>query len=133
MIYLLDTCTISDFVKGHPKVIARLRETPPSDIAISSVTRMELEYGLALNPQRTVKIGPVLEALLGEIVCLPLENAEAKAAGALRAALKKQGTPIGAYDVLIAATALVHGLVLVTSNTGEFLRVGGLNVEDWRE
>jgi tRNA(fMet)-specific endonuclease VapC len=94
---------------------------------------MEVEYGLQLNPQRGAKIGPVMEALFSRITILPFSNVEAKSAGAIHAALRKQGTPIGAYDVLIAATALVHGLVLVTSNTGEFRRVSGLNVEDWRE
>ena len=133
MIYLLDTCTISDLVKGYPQVLARFRAIPPTDFSVSSITRMEVEYGLQLNPQRGAKIGPVMEALFSRITILPFSNVEAKSAGAIRAALRKQGTPIGAYDVLIAATALVHGLTLVTSNTGEFRRVSGLNVEDWRE
>jgi tRNA(fMet)-specific endonuclease VapC len=51
----------------------------------------------------------------------------------VRAKLKVQGQPIGAYDILIAGCALVRGLVLVTSNTGEFARVAGLVIEDWRE
>lgn len=133
MIYLLDTCTVSDLVKGYPQVLARFRTIPPTDFSVSSITRMEVEYGLQLNPQRGAKIGPVMEALFSRITILPFSNVEAKSAGAIRAALRKQGTPIGAYDVLIAATALVHGLTLVTSNTGEFRRVSGLNVEDWRE
>jgi len=133
MIYLLDTCTVSDFVKGNPQVLTRFRAIPPTDFSVSSITRMEVEYGLQLNPQRGAKIGPVMEALFSRITILPFSNVEAKSAGAIRAALRKQGTPIGAYDVLIAATALVHGLILVTSNTGEFRRVSGLNVEDWRE
>lgn len=133
MIYLLDTCTVSDFVKGHPNVLARLRAMPPVDLALSSITRMEVEYGLQLNPQRGVKIGPAMEALFSTVTIIPFGDSEAKAAGAVRAALRKQGMPIGAYDVLIAATAIVHGLTLVTSNTDEFLRVSGLNVEDWRE
>ena len=133
MIYLLDTCTVSDFVKGYPQVLARFRAIPPTDFSVSSITRMEVEYGLQLNPQRGAKIGPVMEALFSRITILPFSSVEAKSAGAIRAALRKQGTPIGAYDVLIAATALVHGLILVTSNTGEFRRVSGLNVEDWRD
>ena len=133
MIYLLDTCVVSDFVKGYPQVLARFRAMPPTDLSLSSITRMEVEYGLQLNPQRRTKIGPVMEAFLSTVTTIPFNDAEAKAAGAIRAALRKQGMPIGAYDVLIAATALVHGLILVTSNTGEFLRVSGLTVEDWRE
>jgi tRNA(fMet)-specific endonuclease VapC len=52
MHYLLDTCVISDFIKGESGTTLRLRQTPPIDIAISAVTVMELRYGLALNPQR---------------------------------------------------------------------------------
>jgi hypothetical protein len=55
MRYLLDTCVISDFIKGEAGTTARLRQTPPVDIAISAVTVMELRYGLALNPQRAQK------------------------------------------------------------------------------
>ena len=50
MTYLLDTCTVSDFARGHPRVSARLRATAPSDVSVSSITRMEVEYGLKLNP-----------------------------------------------------------------------------------
>lgn len=51
----------------------------------------------------------------------------------MRAALKVKGRPIGAYDALIAGCALARGLTLVTSNTGEFTRVPGLLLQDWRE
>jgi tRNA(fMet)-specific endonuclease VapC len=49
----------------------------------------------------------------------------------MRVALARAGKPIGPYDTLIAATALEHGLTLVTHNTREFRRVEGLAVEDW--
>ena len=65
-------------------------------------------------------------------VCPPFDEADAQAAAAIRAALKTSGQPIGAYDVLIAGTGLARGLVLVTSNIGEFRRLSGLQVEDWR-
>ena len=56
---------------------------------------------------------------------------DAQAAGRIRAELKKAGTPIGAYDLLIAGQALARNLVLVTANTREFGRVHGLKFEDW--
>lgn len=132
MKYLLDTCTVSDFVKGQPGVLARIKATPPKLIAISTVTRMEIEFGMHLNPDRARKLAPVMDAFLSSISILPLEDADAKAAGAIRAALQKQGQPIGAYDVLIAGCALARGMIVVTSNLGEFERVGGLQVENWR-
>jgi tRNA(fMet)-specific endonuclease VapC len=51
--------------------------------------------------------------------------------GSIRAQLARQGTPIGPYDLQIAAIARTHGATLVTHNTGEFSRVSGLLLEDW--
>ena len=132
MKYLLDTCTVSDFVKGQPSVLARIKAISPALIAVSTLTRMEVEYGLALNADRARKLAPVLQAFFSTISTLPFEVADALAAAAIRAALKTKGQPIGAYDVLIAGTALARGLVVATSNVGEFQRIGGLQVEDWR-
>jgi tRNA(fMet)-specific endonuclease VapC len=132
MKYLLDTCTISDFVKGQPNVLARVKATQPNLIGVSALTRMEVDYGLALNTERAKKLAPILDAFFSTIVTLPFDEADAQAAAAIRAALKTQGQPIGAYDVLIAGTGLARGLVVVTSNVGKFKRVSGLQVEDWR-
>jgi tRNA(fMet)-specific endonuclease VapC len=132
MKYLLDTCTVSDFVKGHTNVLARVKTTPPNLIAVSALTRTEVDYGLALNAERARKLAPVLDAFFSAIATLPFDEADAQAAAAIRAALKTKAQPIGAYDVLIAGTALARGLVVVTSNVSEFKRVSGLQVEDWR-
>jgi tRNA(fMet)-specific endonuclease VapC len=132
MKYLLDTCTVSDFVKGHPTVLARIKATTPNLIAVSALTRMEVDYGLALNAERARKLAPLLDAFFATIATLPFDVADAQATAAIRAALKTRRQPIGACDALIAGTGLARGLVVVTSNVGEFKRVGGLQVEDWR-
>ena len=132
MKYLLDTCTVSDFVKGQPNVLARVKATSPTLIAVSALTRMEVDYGLALNAERARKLVVVLDTFFSTIATQTFDEADAKAAAAIRAALNTQGQPIGAYDALIAGTALARGLVVVTSNVGEFKRVSGLQVEDWR-
>ncbi len=132
MKYLLDTCVVSDIVKGHERTLARVKSTAPSLIAVSTVTRMEVDYGLALNAVRARKIAAALDAFFASITTLPFDEIDAKAAAQIRAALKPKGQPIGAYDALIAGTAVARGLVVVTSNTDEFERVGALQVEDWR-
>ena len=132
MKYLLDTCTVSDFVKGQPGVLARIKATPPSLFAVSVVTRMEIEFGLQLNPERARKLGPILDSVLNAITTLPLSEADAIAAAGIRVALQRRGQPIGPYDILIAGCGLARGLILVTSNTGEFERVCGLLLENWR-
>jgi tRNA(fMet)-specific endonuclease VapC len=133
MRYLLDTCVISDFIKGEAGTQARLKKTPPVDIAISTITVMELRYGLVLNPQRAQKVEAAISSLLSSITILPFGIAEAEHAAQIRAVLKSQGQPIGAYDVLIAATALQHRLIMVTANQREFERVPGLVTENWRQ
>ncbi len=132
MRFLLDTCTVSDFVKGVPSVVQRTRQTEPRLLAVSVVTRMEIDFGLALNPERARKIAPLLEDFFSVVATLDVGIADAQAAASLRAGLRQQGRPIGAYDVLIAGTAMARGLIVVTSNASEFERIAGLRVENWR-
>jgi tRNA(fMet)-specific endonuclease VapC len=54
--YLFDTCVISDFIKGEESTLKRLKYVFPTDIFILSLTVMEVKYGLAINPQRAIKI-----------------------------------------------------------------------------
>lgn len=132
MLRLLDTCTVSDVVCGVEPVLRRLKATSPASLAVSSVTVMEVEYGLALRPEVARQARPLLTDLFRALTVAPYETLDAEQTAELRARLRRAGTPIGAYDALIAGTALAHGWVLVTSNTGEFARVPGLQLEDWR-
>ncbi|MBD2212512.1 type II toxin-antitoxin system VapC family toxin [Nostoc linckia FACHB-104] len=130
--YLLDTCVVSDFVKGEENTLKKLKSIPPTQIFISSLTVMEVKYGLAINPDKAVKIQPLIETFLKAITILPFGSTEADQAAQIRSILKIAGSPIGAYDVLIAATALTHNHIVVTSNIREFQRVPSLQIENWR-
>jgi tRNA(fMet)-specific endonuclease VapC len=129
--YLLDTNVLSDFARGQPAVMARLRQEAPSMLAVSVVTEMEVEYGLARSATVTPRLRETMRTLLNTISVLPFEREDARVAAQLRANLNSQGTPIGAYDLLLAASALRRGLRIVTHNAREFTRVGGLGLEDW--
>jgi len=129
--YLLHTNVLSDFVRGEQSVMARLRQEAPPQVAVSVVTEMEVEYGLARNPNLAPRVREAMRMLLNTISVLPFEREDARVAAQLRASLNTQGTPIGAYDVLLAACALRRGLKIVTHNAREFARVGGLGLEDW--
>jgi tRNA(fMet)-specific endonuclease VapC len=94
---------------------------------------MELRYGLKLNPQRAQKIEPMMTSFLSSVTVLPFDNPASEKAAEIRAVLKTLGQPIGAYDVLIAATALQHQLIMVTANQREFERVPNLQTENWRQ
>jgi tRNA(fMet)-specific endonuclease VapC len=130
--YLLDTNVLSDFVRGEHSVGARLRREMPSELAVSTITEMEVEYGLARKPGLSPKVREAMRALLNAVSVLDFGREDARIAARLRSSLHGQGTPIGAYDILLAACALRHGLKLVTHNSREFARVAGLGIEDWR-
>jgi tRNA(fMet)-specific endonuclease VapC len=129
--YLLDTNVLSDFARGESAVMVRLRQEAPRQLAVSVVTEMEVEYGLARNPNLAPRVREAMRMLLNTISVLSFEREDARVAAQLRASLNSQGTPIGAYDLLIAASALRRGLKIVTHNAREFARIGGLGLEDW--
>jgi tRNA(fMet)-specific endonuclease VapC len=130
--YLLDTNVLSDFARGERAVMARLRQEAPSQLAVSVITEMEVEYGLARNPGLAPPVREPMRTLLNTISVLPFEREDARVAAQLRASLNSRGTPIGAYDLLLAACALRRGLKVVSHNARELVRVGGLGLEDWR-
>ena len=132
MKYLLDTNVLSDFARGEQAVMARLRQEAPLQLAVSVVTGMEVEYGLARHPNLARRVRETMRMLLNTISVLPFEREDARVAARLRASLNSQATPIGAYDLLLASCALRRGLKIVTHNAREFARVGGLGLEDWR-
>ncbi len=74
-----------------------------------------------------------LRLLFADVVILEFDREDARTAGEIRAALARQGTPIGPYDVLIAGQARARDLMLVTNNLSEFQRIDGLKIEDWTQ
>ncbi len=132
MKYLLDTCVISDFIKAEKNTLSKLKNTPPSDIAVSSITVMEIQYGLTLNPKYRQAMESVILDFLASITVLDYTQGDAEKTAGARAQLKQQGQPIGSYDILLAGVAINNQLIFVSSNTREFMRVSGLILENWR-
>lgn len=132
MAYLLDTCVVIDLVRGNQEIINQLKSTSPGNIYISTITEFELRFGLVQNPSLKSRSKEVIESFLSEANILPFRSEESQIAAGLRYDLKLKGTPIGAYDILIAATALANDFVLVTSNEKEFTRIEELKIENWR-
>ncbi|HJD56601.1 MULTISPECIES: PIN domain-containing protein [Rickettsieae] len=132
MKYLLDTCTISFFLRGQVNVIEQMQQVSPSDLSISVVTLLEIEYGFNIKQsQQMNKLYKKWQSLVSLISILPFNDGTAIIAAAIRALLKQQGKSIGAYDVLIAATALEHKIICVTNNLSEFQRIKELELLDW--
>lgn len=129
--YLLDTNICIYALKDkYPALREKLLSVHPDEIAISSVSVFELEYGAAKSRWGD-KTREVLRQFLSSYEILPFSAEDAEVCGQLRAALTAAGTPIGAYDVIIAAQGLARGIAVVTHNTREFERIPGLSLLDW--
>ncbi len=128
--YLLDTNIASYIIKGNiPAVRRRLVRVPMAQVAISAVTEGELRYGVARRVGAT-RLETVVEEFLLRVTILPWDSEAARHYGQLRAALEREGTPIGSLDLMIAAHGLAAGLILVT-NDQAFTRIKGLKIQDW--
>jgi tRNA(fMet)-specific endonuclease VapC len=132
MTHLLDTNAWIEYLrpKGNLLVKRRILTRPFSDLAISAVSVLELEFGAHYSNDPVPELAKVA-ALKTVLPILDFTEPCAVIAARIRADLARAGTPIGPYDLQIAATALAHGLTLVSHNTAEFSRVPGLSLEDW--
>lgn len=91
----------------------------------------ELWYGIAKSERQRRNAAAIADFFAGPVQILNFDADDAREAGEIRAALARFGTPIGPYDILIAAQARRRGATLVTANAPEFARVPGLKMEDW--
>ena len=129
--YLLDTNICIYAMKNiYPSLTGKLFEIQPSDIYISSVTVGELEYGCSKSRWSDRSRG-IMNLFLSAFSILSFDREDAVWFGRLRAALAAAGTPIGPYDIQIAAQGVSRGLTVITHNIGEFSRVPNLKTEDW--
>jgi tRNA(fMet)-specific endonuclease VapC len=129
--FLLDTNACVHLLRdSSPKLRENFRLHEPSEIKLCSVVRAELVYG-ALRSSRVEANLASLHRFLAVFESLPFDDPSADHYGLIRRDLERAGAIIGPNDLMIAATARAHGLVLVSHNTGEFSRVDGLSLEDW--
>ncbi|YBV97836.1 type II toxin-antitoxin system VapC family toxin [Phyllobacteriaceae bacterium JZ32] len=129
-LYMLDTNIVSELARNpHGPVAKRIAEIGPDAVCVSIITAAKLRYGCARK--KSPKLLAQIEAILGSISVLPLDVPADAEYGAIRAELESAGKPIGPNDLFIAAHAHAVGAVLVTANTGEFMRIRALRLENW--
>ena len=128
--YMLDTDICIYVINDRPSEVRRIFNERAEQLCISSVSLAELHYGAAKSesPARSLSVA---ESFAARLEVLPFEEKAAAHYGEIRAELERAGTPIGPYDLMIAGHARSQGLTLVTNNTREFERVGGLRTENW--
>jgi tRNA(fMet)-specific endonuclease VapC len=131
--HCLDTNAAIAVLRGRPRpLIERFRtELVRGSIGLPAIVLFELHYGAARSDRREENEDRLATFLSAPIAVLPFDGDDAREAGNIRALLTKAGTPIGPYDILIAAQARRRGALLVTANEREFARVPGLRCEDW--
>jgi tRNA(fMet)-specific endonuclease VapC len=100
-------------------------------VGIPTVVLYELWYGIKKSARAQQNTDALDNFLALDVTPWPFEAEDAEEAGDVRAALERLGTPIGPYDVLIAAQARRRGAILVTANKNEFARIPGLQTQDW--
>lgn len=129
--FLLDTNICIYAVEGvYPYIAKKLLKIHPDSIKISTVTVMELEYGVTKSKWGD-KNRAVLRNFLASFDVIPFTGEDALLCGKLRAELIASGTSIGAYDLMIATQGLSRGLTVVTHNIREFERIPNLKLIDW--
>ena len=132
--FLLDTnAVIAVLNERAPEVAVRLDEeiNRGATILLSAIVLYELRYGVAMSDRAKRNQAVLAQFLVGPVTPISFEPQDAEHAGEIRAYLRRQGTPIGPYDILIAAQARRRGATLVTANGREFGRVPRLAYEDW--
>ncbi len=126
--HLLDTNICIYAMKARDLALSRKLDTLQGQCAVSDITMFEL-YAAVDGYSAPEKRLEIIEDFASRLTILHFTTDAARIAGPLRYQLRLKGEMIGAYDLLIAATALSHGLILMTNDTREFRRVNGLRLE----
>lgn len=126
---MLDTDTVSFALRGHGRVGERIVKHRPSELCISAITAAELRYGATRRD--SAKLHALIDAFTANMVVMPFDETCASQFGLIASKLARHGSPIGDFDVLIAAHAVTLELTLVTNNVRHFGRITELTIENW--
>ena len=131
MSYLLDTNICIYIIRKKPSaVLHQVQTKQPGEVAVSTITLAELEYGIARSRYPDRNRVALLEFLL-PFAILDFDQTASVEYGRVRSLLESKGRPIGPMDLLLAAQAKSRNLILVTNNEKEFRRIDGLRIENW--
>lgn len=132
-LYLLDTCTLSDYLRRDRSVVKAIHNQRSTSLAVSVITQYEIQVGLLNKPSLQPEYLPQLNEFYNKVNIIGINDQIAYCAAGIKTDLKKAGTPIGEPDIFIAATAIAWDLTIITSNTKDFEKIEGLRIEEWKK
>ena len=128
--YMLDTSICIYIIKNYPRGLAERFNQLAEQVCVSSITLAELYYG-AEKSARVLENIQEVEEFISRLDVLAFSAKAAKHYGQIRADLERAGTPVGPHDLLVGGHARAEGLIVVTKNLREFVRMPGVRVENW--
>jgi tRNA(fMet)-specific endonuclease VapC len=131
MRYVLDTNMVSALMRGHPAIAARMIATTRADVGITQTTVAEIEFGLRYLPasRRRRLLQEQWNVISPELIRLPWDDQVSRVFGERKARLERAGNRMSDFDLAIAAHAIAHGAIVVTTDEG-FDRLG-IRRQNW--
>jgi tRNA(fMet)-specific endonuclease VapC len=129
--YLLDAATVVAAVQGRLPVVLRLSRLKPGEVAVSAISKMQVEVALRRTPRANPRYSRLLREFFEAVRVLDFRGEDAAQISSLAPYLPQDGSGPGGYELLLAATALSHRLTLVTDTPQRFAFVPGLEAESW--
>ena len=127
--YLIDTNICIFYIKGKFDLIKKFEKVNPDNCFISEITLAELKFGVE-NSEKKDTNQKALDYFLTGVKIVPIFHSLDLYAKE-KARLRKSGTPVDDFDLLIGVTSVTHNLTMVTNNTDHFTRIKGIALEDW--
>ncbi len=129
MKYLLDTNICVHYFRGQFNLADKIQEVDLGNCAISEITLAELAYGAesSSDPKKNFK---VIDKFAEQIKILPIFNA-INIYAKEKARLRKKGTMISDFDILIGSTSIANRLIMVTENLKDLERISDIKIENW--
>jgi len=127
--YLIDTNICIYYIRGKFNLKEKFKKADPDNCFISEITLAELKFAVA-NSEHIEENQKTLDDFLTGVKIIPIFHSLDLYA-IEKARLRKEGSPIDDFDILIGATAVTHNLTMVTNNTDHFKRIAGIVLEDW--
>ena len=127
--YLFDTNICIFFIKGKYDLNRKIEEVGEENCFISEMTVAEMKYGVE-NSKTIEQMRKIVEDFIPKFAVIPIYNSLDIYAKE-KSKLRKQGSLIDDFDILIGSTAIANEMIMVTNNVAHLSRLTNIVIEDW--